>query len=121
MTCNTLECACIAQTVQRSNYMAKLRAKNDWLIEELIVDPNYRINADGGIWTLMQRSGRVSIAGAWRRAGRVDKEGYREMRYKNQFIKEHRVVYRKFIGPLAEHLVIDHKNCNRADNTPDNL
>lgn len=96
-----------------------VRAKYDALIDVLIADPNYDVREDGTIWTRVQRNGRPGET--WRNAGRTDKEGYRELHYKQARLKIHRVVYRKFKGALDPYKVVDHRDRCPGNNRPDNL
>ncbi len=99
--------------------MPEFRAKNDRHIDRLLADPHYRVEETGLVWTLRKRNG--SIGTSWRVTGRRDKEGYWELYYKGKFLKIHRIVYRKFNGPLDETLVVDHGNRDTGDNRPGNL
>jgi hypothetical protein len=99
--------------------MGRYRAKNDPVIDKLIADPLYDIREDGTVWTLKVRGG--TVGKEWREIGRRDKEGYVEIWYAGKRLKRHRVVYRKFHGPLDRNLVVDHKNAEPGDDTPNNL
>lgn len=85
-----------------------LKSLNDLVIEEIIQNTDYNITELG-----VFKNGK--------KLGRLDKEGYREIYYKGKRLKEHRIIYRKFNGKLAEDLVIEHKDGNPEENKPDNL
>lgn len=100
----------------------KLIASNDWLIEELIGNPDYDIREDGTIWTLIQRTGHRSKNNVWRQTAKhANGKGYLELAYKYKKLGVHRISFRKFIGPLQPDLVVNHKDCNKLNNSPSNL
>ena len=99
--------------------MSKLKAKHDVLIESIITDENYSITEDGKIFTLITKNGKAGKT--WREIGTPDKEGYKRIRYRGVRIFVHRIVYRKFCGPLDETLVIDHKDAITGNCHKDNL
>lgn len=114
--------------------MAKRRsgllvAKNDPLIEEIISNPLYEIRPNGEIWTLICVTGKVSTKGVWRRAGRISrckgvknhKNSYWEISYKGKRLLAHRIIYRRFNGPLKKDLVVNHIDGNTLNNLPSNL
>lgn len=90
-----------------------MKAKNDKLIDRLLADSRFMVKLDGSISTLRK--------GKWQTAGRLDKEGYREVWYDGKRLKAHRIVYRKFKGELDRSKVVDHINRNTSDNRPSNL
>lgn len=96
-----------------------LRALHDDLIRKLIVDPEFRVDPDGSIWTTRKRNGKPG--GPWRKAGRVETNGYIQISYQGKRLLAHRIVYQKFNGSLQSDLVVDHKDQKRQNNRPDNL
>lgn len=98
----------------------QLYAKNDYLISELLTNPNYDVRSDGTIWTNITKTGKVSVTNIWRIAGRIS-DGYVEISFRSKKIRAHRVVYAKFVGPLSPDLVINHKDGVRWNNHPPNL
>lgn len=110
----------------RTGRSGELFATNDPIIEELLNDPNYDIRSDGTVWTQICTTGKLSVAGVWREAGRNAPKhkgtpAYRIMKYQGKALQVHRVIYRKFVGALEIDLVVNHKNANRLDNRPENL
>lgn len=99
----------------------KLKAKNDHLIAQLIADELYDVRQDGTVWTRKSLRGQVSRDGSWRKAGRLDKEGYTEIAYRGARLKLHRIIFAKFNGQLQEDLVVDHIDTDTSNNRPDNL
>lgn len=105
----------------------KLWATNDELIEKLVKDPHYDIRPDGAIWTQVCDTGKVSVTGEWREAGFARVKGshdgypYRYIGYEGRHLAAHRIVYRKFHGPLAPDLVVNHKDKDTLNNRPENL
>jgi hypothetical protein len=97
----------------------KIYCSNDSLIEKLIEDPNWDIREDGTIWTLLSKHGNKTSE--YRKVGRSDKEGYLFFQYKRRKVFIHRVIYRKFIGPLESDLVINHKDDDNGNNIVSNL
>ena len=93
--------------------------KNDHLIEQLINDALYQINEDGSIFTF--KSGNGSIKPDLRPIRLTRSNGYVGFRYNGKFILLHRIMYRKFIGPLLPGLVINHKDGVRSNNSLTNL
>jgi len=98
----------------------RLINKNDNLIEELINDSNYIVNSDGSILTLVTRSGNLSVNNQWREAG-YNNRNYRDITYKKTNLRVHRIIYRKFVGPLSYDLVINHIDGNSLNNRVENL
>lgn len=100
----------------------KLLSKNDDYIEAIIEDKHYDIRPDGTIWTLIQKTGKLSVKGEWREAGRTSEDEYREISYLGEVrLRIHRIVYRKYVGELSPDLVINHKDGNKSNNRPENL
>jgi len=100
-----------------------MKAINDNFIDILINDPLYDIRADGSIWTLQPKSGPLPHDLSkliWRQLDR-EQNGYRIATYCGKFLKVHRILYRKFIGPLNPSLDINHKDGNKLNNNLDNL
>ena len=97
------------------------KAKFDNLILEIIKDDWYDIRSDGTIWTCVPPSGpRGEYQYPWRKINRIH-NGYEVIRYKNCYLKVHRIIYQKFIGDLDPTLVINHIDCNRSNNDITNL
>lgn len=95
----------------------KLIAKNDYLIEEFIMDTRYRVSKNGVI------EGKLGSKNAqkWKRIGSADREGYVRITYQTKRIFAHRIVYRLFNGPLKQDLVVEHKDGNPGNNAAENL
>lgn len=96
----------------------KLICHNDYLIMELINNPNYEVRADGTVWTSIGVNGRPT--NVWRKAGSA-RRGYWTMKYKGHMLQLHRIIYARFNGALAEDLVVNHKDGNGYNNHPENL
>jgi hypothetical protein len=94
-------------------------ARNDHLIEELLQDPNYRITETGHVW---RQHGNVWVqtGKAKKRQGGGEKQYY-HLKYKGQNLSIHRIVYRKFHGPLNPRRVVNHLDGNGLNNHPSNL
>lgn len=101
----------------------KLLATNDYLIEEMLQDPNYEIRDDGTVWTRVARTGKVfKDESKWRELFRLTaSNGYCELRYRYKNVRRCRVVYAKYVGKLEQDLVINHKDGNKLNDHPDNL
>lgn len=98
-----------------------LRARHDALIREIVKDPEFYIADNGTIWTSRSTNGHLSNPEVWRRAGRVDSDGYIQISYKGARIFAHRISYFKHHGSLMNDLVVNHIDRNRQNNSPDNL
>lgn len=96
------------------------KENKDYLIDEFIKDPLYKINRDGSIQTKLTLNGQ-GISKEWRDMGYQKADGYVRVRYKDDFIFVHRVIFRKFKGPIKDGYTIDHKDKNRSNNDADNL
>lgn len=94
-----------------------LWSKNDQAIEELINDSNYEIFEDGRIYS--HYSGRL-VGRSSKKKGRCT---YVYLRTKKDgpALAVHRIIYRKFRGPLEGDLVIRHLDDNGLNNHVDNL
>jgi hypothetical protein len=99
----------------------KIYAKHDAIIVELLSDPDYHVCGNGFVWTCIEQTGKRSVRGFWRKAGRVTTEGYVQISYKRTRLAVHRIIHRKFKGYLKSDLVVDHIDRNRSNNHPDNL
>ena len=99
-----------------------MKVRNDSLIEALILDPKYYISIDGKISTIKTSAKGINKLGIWRSAEILNSK-YSRIAYgkPRRFLLSHRIVYRKYIGPLNHDLVINHKNGNKLDNSPGNL
>lgn len=97
-----------------------LTASRDHLIEEVVSDPRWRVDAFGRIW-------RRKASGEWRRADTVINKSHagtrwhRTVHYKNKGLLAHRIAYRALVGPLDERYVINHKDGDSLNNEPANL
>lgn len=94
---------------------------NDLLIEELIDDPLYKFFEDGTVLTLVTKTGKISVKGVWREAGYTKPTGYMSVHYHKRKLQLHRIIYRKFLGPLNDKLTINHKDGNPSNNSIENL
>lgn len=108
----------------------KLIAVNDLYIRDLCLDPDYKILNDGRIYTLIQTTGQRSVKEFWRELtvnirqktykGRLAKPRA-SVKYKRKDLILSRVVFQAFVGDLEQDLVINHKDGNTLNNTPENL
>lgn len=100
-----------------------MSANNDNLIEEVINDSLYDIRSDGTVWARKPKSGPSAKNKIYplRRVDFLCDGKYYGIRYKNKYLKAHRVIYRKFIGNLNERLTINHKDGNKLNNNLSNL
>jgi hypothetical protein len=97
-------------------------AINDIFIEHLIHDPRYEIRANGTVWTTICRTGKQSLTGTWRQlAFVVSDSGHLSIKYRRKHLCIHRVIYRKFLGPLREDYAVNHIDGEKRNNTPQNL
>lgn len=93
---------------------------NDPLINELINDSKYQIFPDGTILTTVTGA-KGSKKGEWRKCCFREQTGYKYLFYKFKQLALHRILYAKFIGPLDQNKVVNHKDYNRLNNSLDNL
>ena len=98
----------------------KLICANDYLIYELLQNPNYEVRADGPVWTRITKTGKLSVDNTWRQAGSA-RRGYWTLKYKGYMLQIHRIIYAKFLGQLEQDLVINHKDDCGYNNNPENL
>jgi len=68
------------------------------------------------IWMRIDTSG-----DCWRWVGNIKNNGYGTLNYKGRTVHVHREIYRLFIGPIPEGMVIDHICNNPACCNPDHL
>jgi hypothetical protein len=101
--------------------ISKLIAKNDYLIRQIIKDPNYKIFKNGKVKTLITVSGKRSVNNIWREVCYHKNSHKISIKYKNKFLLIHRVLYCKFKGKLNKFLVINHKDSNPYNNKLNNL
>lgn len=95
-------------------------ACNDIWIDQFIKDRNYIVLKDGSILSYITRQGHVSTK--LRKVGMYHRgNGYLYVRYFQKHLAVHRIVYRKFIGPLNMKLEVNHKDGNTINNSVDNL
>lgn len=104
---------------QQGNRSGQFQALHDQAIEEFVNNPKYEITPEGRIYSL-KKSGRVEIGQIVKKKGRSP---YVFIRVKKDGPKlaVHRIVYRKFKGPLASDLVVQHLDDNGLNNHIDNL
>ena len=94
----------------------------DIYIEMLITDPRYEIRPDGTIWTTVCRTGKNSINKTWRLLSLVSTEsGHLTVKYRRKPLYIHRVIHRKFNGPLRADYAVNHIDGIKTNNTPANL
>jgi len=98
----------------------QLYCSNDTYIYEFLKDPNFEIHQDGTIWTIITKTGKISVNNVWRRAGH-GRKGYFTVHYKGRKLQVHRIIYAKFKGPLEPDLVVNHIDANGYNNDPENL
>lgn len=87
-------------------------------INTILEDPLVDVRIDGTMWRQYKGTGE------WREVGKsVMKrgDGYYVLKYKDETIYVHRVIFAKFCGDLKEGLVIDHIDGNTFNNKPENL
>jgi len=99
-------------------------ATYDRLIWRLLQDPDWKVTADGEVQTRCLRGGRGR--GPWRRAGWVSpsRNGtklYRRVKYHDQELYEHRIVFAARYGYLSPYKTVNHKNLRGCVNHPQNL
>ena len=101
---------------------AKQVAYNDDLVRQICNDKNYKIQKDGTILTLVEKTGKVSIKNNWRFLSITTTElNYKYVKYKTKQLCLHRVLYQKFLGNLNDFFTINHKDGNPANNDLTNL
>ena len=96
-----------------------MSATNDKLIFKLCSDPNYRIQIDGTIRTLIQQNGKVGKT--WRLAGDTHEGDYRRIKYKGRALAINRIIWAKFRGYLRADLVVNHLDGDKSNNCLGNL
>lgn len=102
--------------------MSRMLATNDEYIERLIADNRYEIRADGTIWTTVLITGKNSKNLDWRKLSvRRSSSGHLSIKYRKKHLALHRVIYRRFNGPLRAELAVNHIDGNKENNTPLNL
>lgn len=95
-------------------------AKNDRLILEISLNPNYRVNEKVGILeTLVQRNGKVGKT--WRMAGYRHHSGYWFLKYQGKKLPIHRIMWALCRGFIESHKVVNHMDGNRGNNKIANL
>lgn len=99
----------------------KNRNVNNFLIEKIIKDKNYKIYKNGKIKTLIGVNGKKSSLNQWRYNVIKKTRNGLSIKYKKKRILLHRIIYRKFIGKFKKNYVINHKNHNPYDNKIKNL
>jgi len=94
-------------------------ATNDRYIEALIGDPHYRIEVDGIVWTQVCVTGKVSINGQWRKlVVSKTQSGHLSVKYQRKHLFIHRIIFRKFIGPLRDDYAVNHIDGNKKTMRP---
>lgn len=97
-------------------------AINDVYIEKLIHDDRYEVRLDGTVWTTVCRTGKQSLTGQWRQLAFITSEsGHFSVKYQRKHLYIHRIIYRKFHGPLRIDYAVNHIDGNKWNNTPANL
>jgi hypothetical protein len=97
--------------------MAKLIAKNDYLVKEILQSPKHHVRAAGDCWIFNRPTGE------WRRWDRPcngKRSKYRSVSYKNKDVLVHRLVF-SLANQLSPDLVINHIDGNPANNQITNL
>jgi len=100
--------------------IALQESKNDKIIEKMLKDPLFKTTKDGKIYSKWTENGQ-GISDKWREVGNPKSDGYLRFRYKDNFLLSHRVIYRKYKGPLHPNKVVNHKNKDKNDLRPANL
>lgn len=95
------------------------QATKDDLIELLLSDQHYHICEDGSVWTCKLKYG--TKIGPWRRIDSFNDRKYKVIYYKRAQLSVHRIIYRKFNGPLHPLLEVNHIDTKRDNNIPNNL
>jgi hypothetical protein len=97
-------------------------AINDVYIEQLVQDRRYEVRAEGTVWTTVCRTGKQSLKGEWRQlAFVVSESGHLSIKYQRKHLAIHRIIYRRFHGPLREDYAVNHIDGDKRNNTPSNL
>ncbi len=96
-----------------------MASSNDDLIRRLCVDPEYRIEADGNIWTTRNEKGHKTSV--WRLKAQRFNRNYYEIRYKGVTLQVHRIMYQKHVGNLRCDLEVNHKDRDTRNRLPSNL
>jgi len=104
----------------------KRLAVNDIFIADIISSINFKATNDGKLLTRNNKNGKGLLPNnKWREIGNIDRYGYLiyqpRVNGKKVRLKVHRIIYAMLCGELNPYLVVDHKNCIRSDNKPDNL
>lgn len=97
-----------------------LEAVNDVYIEQLVADPNFKINDEGVISTCISKQGHITNVWRLKEVG-TKRVGYRHISYFKKKLSVHRIMYRLFYGTLSADMVINHKDGNPGNNIKDNL
>jgi hypothetical protein len=98
-----------------------MEAKHDYLIEQFIIDSRYIIKRSSKIFTIITRTGKISVNGVWRETGlRKSRAGYNRVTYRGKDLLLNRIIYIKFKGKLNKALVVNHKDENSFDFTSRN-
>lgn len=99
----------------------KLLATRDSYIERLVFDNRYQIRDDGTIWTKVSKQGHCNLK-QWRQCSIFENHsGHLKIKYDNQSLALHRIIYRKFHGVLSPDLVVNHIDGDPKNNRPINL
>lgn len=85
-------------------------------MDSLLGDPRYLIKEDGSFWMWVDRENE------WKQRGTsTSAKYYSSIHYKGSSFYVHRLVYRKYVGPLLEGFEINHKDGNKKNNHVSNL
>lgn len=91
-------------------------AINDIYIERLINDSRYDIRADGTVLTTICRTGKQSLTGQWRQLSvLVSESGHLSIKYQRKHLFVHRLIYRRFHGPLRTDYAVNHIDGNKRN------
>lgn len=97
-------------------------ALNDPYIEMIILDSRYEIRRDGTVWTTVCRTGKNSLNQVWRMLSLIPTEsGHLTVKYRRKQLNIHRIIHRKFNGPLRDDYAVNHIDGVKTNNTPENL
>lgn len=108
----------LSRTLSKKTWSENKKIKNystltrEQALELIITDPLYEITASGDIYSL--RKGRKKLKP--KKSNKISSISYRQIP-----IPIHRIVARKFIGPIPKGYVVNHKDGNQTNNNIENL